>query len=151
MSWKSVSAVVAAAVCLASAVAAAGAATGSSHSARMRAGGAFGVVPSHGAKRLSAQRHEFLLQWYGGPVMHSTTVVPVFWGSSWTSSTFTGDKVTGLDYFYSHVGGSRYAHTNSEYYDNSGNVNTSSISKSGDLNDFTATPSGAPSNTARAR
>jgi hypothetical protein len=111
----------------------------------MQAGAALGLVPSHNAKRQRAGSHLFLLQWYGGPVMHSTTVVPLFWGSSWTSSTFTGDKVTGLDYFYSHVGGSAYAHTNSEYYDGSGNVNTSSISKSTDLRDASATPSGAPS------
>src|SRR5919201_5004336 len=145
MNCRSILAAVVAAICLASSVAAAIAATGSSHSARMQAGAALGLVPSHNAKRQRAGSHLFLLQWYGGPVMHSTTVVPLFWGSSWTSSTFTGDKVTGLDYFYSHVGGSAYAHTNSEYYDGSGNVNTSSISKSTDLRDASATPSGAPS------
>ncbi len=57
--------------------------------------------------------------------MHSTTVAPVFWGSSWTNSSFAGDKISGLDYFYSHVGGS--AHTNAEYYDASENVNTTNI------------------------
>src|SRR5207245_705803 len=46
---------------------------------------------------------------------------------------------------YSHVGGSGYAHTNSEYYDGSGNVNTTSISKASNVIDTSATPSGAPS------
>ena len=81
--------------------------------------------------------------------MHSTTVVPVFWGTKWSDSTFTADKVTGLDYFYSHVGGTPYLHTNSEYTDNSGNVNTTNVSKaSADKTDFNATPSGAPSTSA---
>src|SRR5262249_61645543 len=56
-----------------------------------------------------------------------------------------GAKVTGLDNFYSHVGGTAYLHTNSEYYDGSGHVNTSSVSKGTDLTDSSATPSGAPS------
>ena len=85
------------------------------------------------------------LLWHNGPVMHSTTVVPVFWGSKWSNSTFVGDKVDGLDYFYSHVGGSAYLHTNSEYTDGAGNVNTTNVSSSGHLSDSTATPSGAPS------
>jgi hypothetical protein len=66
-------------------------------------------------------------------------------GSNWNNSFFTSDKVTGLDDLYSHIGGSGYAHTNSEYYDGSGNVNTSSISKGSDITDTSATPSGAPS------
>jgi len=89
-----------------------------------------------------------LLQWHGGSVMHSTSVVPVFWGSKWSTSSFAGDKVTGLDYFYSHVGGSAYLHTNSEYTDTTGNVDTTHVSKETDLTDTSATPSGAPSTTA---
>ena len=77
--------------------------------------------------------------------MHSTTVVPVYWGSSWANTSFTGDKITGLDTFYSGVGGTAYARTNGEYYDGTGNVNTTNISKSANLKDSSATPSGAPS------
>ena len=65
--------------------------------------------------------------------MHSTSVVPIYWGSSWSSSSFVGDKVTGLDKLYGGIGGTAYAHTNSEYTDGSGHVNTSSISKSVEL------------------
>src|SRR5262249_2927915 len=101
-------------------------------------------VPSRSAKA-QANARTFLLQWHSGPVMHSTTVVPVFWGTSWSDTSFTGDKVTGLDYEYSHIGGTAYARTNGEYSDGLGNVNTTSISKGSDLSDFSATPSGAPS------
>src|SRR5690348_1613322 len=106
------------------------------------AGPAFGYVPSHDASRAGKQGRSLPLQWHGGVVMHSTTVIPVFWGSS---AAFGGDKTTGLDYLYSHIGGSSYAHTNSEYTDGSGHVNTTSISEGTDLSDSTATPSGAPS------
>jgi hypothetical protein len=113
----------------------------------LAAGPASGFVPSRNAGH-APLRHVSNLLWHNGPVMHSTTVVPVFWGSRWGDSTFTGDKMTGLDYVYAHVGATPYLHTNSEYYDGSGNVNTSSVSKSGDLIDTSPTPSGAPSTSA---
>ena len=136
----------AAVVCIGWIVGATNASTVGGHPS-LAAGPASGFVPARNAGR-APLRHVSNLLWNNGPVMHSTTVVPVFWGSSWGNSTFTGDKVTGLDYVYSHVGATPYLHTNSEYYDGSGNVNTSSVSKSGDLIDTTATPSGAPSTTA---
>ncbi|HET8893408.1 MAG TPA: hypothetical protein VFM96_04870 [Gaiellaceae bacterium] len=111
------------------------------------AGPAFGFVPSHNANHGGGSHggHVSLLQWHNGPVMHSTTVVPIFWGSSWSNSSFTGDKVTGLDYLYANIHGTPYAHTNSEYTDGSGSVNTASIGTGSDLTDTSATPSGAPS------
>jgi hypothetical protein len=144
MHKRSILAAVAAVVCLGWLVGATNASTVGGRPS-LAAGPASGFVP---ARAKAPSRHVSNLLWYGGPVMHSTTVVPVFWGSSWSNSTFTGDKVTGLDYVYSHVGGTSYLRTNSEYYDGSGNVNTSSVSKSGDLTDTSATPSGAPSTTA---
>jgi len=138
---------VAALVCVA-AVATAGGATAAQGPPSVAAGPAFGYVPSHNANQAatSGAKHFFALQWHNGPVMHGTTVVPVFWGSKWSNSTFVGDKVTGLDYFYSNVGGTPYLHTNFEYTDSSGHVSTS-VSKSSDKTDTSATPSGAPSTT----
>jgi hypothetical protein len=81
--------------------------------------------------------------------MHSATVVvPVYWGTSWSNPSFPGDKVTGLNTFYSGVGGSAYARTNGEYTDGAGQVNTTDITKASNLSDATATPSGAPSTSA---
>jgi hypothetical protein len=113
----------------------------------LAAGPAAGIVHSRGAQHRAPARRVFLLNWYGGPVQHSTTVVPIYWGTKWGNSNFVGDKVTGLDYLYSHVGGSSYLHTNSEYYDGSGNVNTTSVSKNSNFTDLSAAPSGAPSTT----
>jgi hypothetical protein len=145
MSSKLVVAAVVAAVCLVSVAGAAGIATAAGGPPSIAAGPAFGFVPSRNVNHQAPKRRLQLLAWHNGPVMHSTSVVPVFWGSSWNNSSFVGDKITGLDYVYSHVGGSGYAHTNSEYYDGSGNVNTTSISKASDRTDYSATPSGAPS------
>ena len=110
------------------------------------AGPAFGFVPSQNANHGGGGGgHFFNLSWHNGPVMHSTTVIPVYWGTSWNNSGFVGDKVSGLDTFYKGVGGTPYLHTNSEYTDSTGNVNTTSVSKGSNLTDATATPSGAPS------
>jgi hypothetical protein len=141
---KSILIAVLATVCVTAVVAGAGTAAGAP--SKLSAGPAIGLVPSRNANKQKPRGgHLLLLAWHGGAVMHSTTVVPVFWGSSWTSSSFVGDKISGLDYVYSHVGGTAYAHTNSEYYDGSGNVDTTNISKASDLSDYSATPSGAPS------
>jgi hypothetical protein len=62
------------------------------------------------------------LTWHGGPVMHGTFVEPIFWGASW--SGYSGDKVTGMQSFYSGMGSTSYAGTNSEYTDGAGHVDT---------------------------
>jgi hypothetical protein len=137
-------ATVVAALLVASIVAAAGSARVATKAAKLEAKPAHGFIPSRHAKAKLARRVS-QLTWHNGPVMHSTTVVPVYWGSRWSNSTFKGDKVTGLDTLYSGIGGTAYARTNGEYSDGSGKVNTSSVSRGGDLTDTSATPSGAPS------
>jgi hypothetical protein len=146
MRKRSVLAAAAAVVCLGWIVGATGASTVAGRPS-LAAGPASGFVPSHNAGHAKAQQHVSLLLWHNGPVQHSTTVVPVFWGSKWANGTFVSDKVTGLDYLYSHVGNTSYLHTNYEYTDTSGHVGLG-VSKSGDLTDTSATPSGAPSTSA---
>jgi hypothetical protein len=143
---KSVAATIAAALCVAGIVAAGSSARVGSVPDGLDAQPAHGFVPSRNANA-RVHSHYFALLWHNGPVMHATTVVPVYWGSSWGSSSFVGDKVSGLDTFYSGVGGTAYARTNGEYTDGSGNVNTTNIGKSANKTDTSATPSGAPSTT----
>jgi len=64
------------------------------------------------------------LTYHGGTVMHGTFVEPIFWGTSWSNSSFVGDKVSGLTLFFSGIGGSSYAGTTSEYTDGTGHVGT---------------------------
>lgn len=49
-------------------------------------------------------------------------VEPIYWGARWSSSTFVGDKTSGLLSFYSGFGVSSYDATNTEYTDSSDNV-----------------------------
>ena len=50
-----------------------------------------------------------LLTYHGGPVMTTGAYVePIFWGAQWGNSTFAGDKMTGLQSFYSGMSGSTY-------------------------------------------
>src|SRR6266536_2366771 len=143
MSKKTILAVVALALACAAIVAvSAASAAGRGGRPELAAGPASGFVPANAhAAQPGAGKHVSNLIWGGGPVMHATTVVPIYWGTSWGNSNFVGDKVTGLDNVYSHVGGTSYLHTNSEYTDNSGNVNTTNVSKGSDQTDLSATPS----------
>ena len=129
---------------LASVVAAASSASAAGGPPSIAAGPAFGFVPSQNANHAGRNAGRVLnLLWHNGPVMHSTTIVPVFWGTSWSNSSFKGDKQSGLDTLYSGIGGTPYLLTNSEYTDASGNVNTAAVTKASDLSDSTAT-SGTP-------
>ena len=67
-----------------------------------------------------------LMTWHGGPVLHTNSTMAIFWGSEWSSTSFQGDKVTGLDTFFGGLDRSSFAATSSEYTDGSGNVTTSS-------------------------
>ena len=64
------------------------------------------------------------LIYHGGPVMHGTVVEPIFWGPKWADANFAGDKISGMQSFFSGVGRSTYADTNTEYTDGSGHVSS---------------------------
>ncbi len=146
MSRKSIVAVIGTTVvCLAAVVAAASTATAAEGPPSIAAGPAFGFIPSRNAGHGGGHGGRVVnLTWHNGPVMHATTVNPIFWGTAW-GTAFKGDKQSGLDALYSGMGGTPYAHTNGEYSDASGAVNTIAIGRGKDAVDTTATPSGAPS------
>jgi len=57
-----------------------------------------------------------LMTYWGGAVMTTgADITPIYWGKSWGTATFAGDKMTGLTTFYGGVGGSKYLNTNTEY------------------------------------
>jgi hypothetical protein len=61
------------------------------------------------------------LLYHNGPVANSkVTVNAIFWGPSWYNDSFIGDKITGLQAFYTDLSGSNYAGTNTEYIDSNG-------------------------------
>jgi len=85
------------------------------------------------------------LTFHGGPILNSTVVKAVFWGTSWAN--YSGDKITGLGSFYSGVGGSSYIGTNTEYTGSNGAISRD-VSYGGSVVDTSAAPSRAPSTSA---
>jgi len=88
------------------------------------------------------------LTYHGGPILNSTVVQAVYWGTSWSSATFAGDKVSGLESFYTGVDGSNYIGTNTEYTDGNGGTISRNVSYQGSFFDPSAAPSRAPSTSA---
>ena len=106
------------------------------------AGGLNGIVFANGAHGNPHGNRSPQLVYHGGSVMATgAAVTSIFWGSSW--SGYTGDKVTGIDSFYSGFGATAYAGTNGEYTGSTGQVSTV-VTSSGHLIDSLAAPAGAP-------
>jgi hypothetical protein len=100
-----------------------------------------GVAQARGDAHAARPRRSSDLLWHNGTILTSTPVQAIFWGTSWSSP---GDKITGMDYFYSHVGGSSYMNTNTEYTGTNGQVGTG-VNYNGNFVDLSAAPSKAPS------
>ena len=83
------------------------------------------------------------LLWHNGAILTSSTVTAIFWGSSWATASFVGDKISGLDQFYGGIGGSHYMRTNTEYTGTNGQVG-SGVTYTGNVVDTSDGPSHAP-------
>jgi hypothetical protein len=81
------------------------------------------------------------MTWHNGDIMTSAVTEAIFWGSSWSNAAFVGDKISGLDTWYSGFGGSNYAKTSDEYTGTNGQV-TSSTSHLGHIVDTSTATSG---------
>lgn len=66
------------------------------------------------------------MTYHGGKIMPTAVTESIFWGSSWGSSP--GDKITGMDSWYSGFTGSNYAKTSDEYTGSNGQVGASTSS-----------------------
>jgi len=86
------------------------------------AGEARGLYYTHGAHPTGGGRPTANMTYHGGLIMPSATVKAIYWGASWGTSSFVGDKVTGLGTFYSGFGNSNYAATSNEYGGSNGQV-----------------------------
>lgn len=60
------------------------------------------------------------MEYHGGPVLARPVTQAIFWGPSWGSSSFAGDKISGLDSWYTGISGSSYAGSLDEYSDVTG-------------------------------
>jgi hypothetical protein len=88
-----------------------------------------------------ARTSRVLMTYHGGKVLQSAVTQAIFWGPSWADSTFAGDKMTGLDSWYSGYSGSGYAGTATEYTDSAGHHVGATTSYGGHVVD-TSTASG---------
>jgi hypothetical protein len=86
------------------------------------------------------------LLFQGGTILTRNVTAAIYWGTSWSNASFVGDKITGLDSWYSGFGGSNYAGTNTEYTGTNGQVGTSSTYL-GHVVDTSAVAGGAGHNT----
>ena len=89
-----------------------------------------------------------LMTSHGGPILATSKTLAIFWGSEWSSAAFAGDKISGMDAFFSGFAGSSLAATGTEYGDANGFVTTDSTYLGHTL-DTSAAPKHAP-NTAAA-
>ena len=80
-----------------------------------------GQTPDHGAKA-GGSGSSPNLSLHGGNIMFTAQTTAIFWGQNWGNATFIGDKISGLDTFYSDIGYSAYARTSDEYTDAIGPV-----------------------------
>ncbi|MEI6506041.1 MAG: hypothetical protein WCO90_09210, partial [Planctomycetota bacterium] len=67
-----------------------------------------------------AARRSANMTYHGGKIMPTAVSKAIFWGTTW--STYTGDKITGLDSWYTGHSGSNYAKTVNEYTGTNGQV-----------------------------
>lgn len=63
-----------------------------------------------------------LMTYHGGKIMTTAVTQSIFWGTSWSNSGFAGDKITGLDDWYTGFSNSNYAKTSDEYTGSNGQV-----------------------------
>jgi hypothetical protein len=81
---------------------------------------------------------------HGGPILASSVVKAIYWGTNWSNSSFYGDKQSGLDSFYNGWTNSKYAGTTTEYASNGQQV-SGALSYQGHVVDLSAGPSSPPS------
>jgi hypothetical protein len=58
-----------------------------------------------------------LMTYHGGKILTTSFTESIFWGPSWANSAFVGDKISGLDTWYTDFSNSNYAKTVGEYTD----------------------------------
>ncbi len=63
-----------------------------------------------------------LMLWHNGPILTSSAVQVIYWGTSWGNTGFVGDKINGLTSWYTGFSGSNYAKTSDEYTGTNGQV-----------------------------
>ena len=83
------------------------------------------------------------MTYHGGKIMPTAVTKAIFWGTSWSNSTFIGDKISGLDSWYTGFSNSNYAKTSGEYTDSTGTPVGATTTHMGNIVDTTAASGGS--------
>lgn len=70
----------------------------------------------------AARKRSPNMTYHGGKIMPTAVSKAIFWGPSWANSTFAGDKITGLDAWYTGHSNSNFSKTCDEYTGTNGQV-----------------------------
>jgi hypothetical protein len=84
------------------------------------------------------------MTYHGGKIMTTVVSKAIWWGKSW--ATYTGDKITGIDLWYTGHSGSNYAVTVNEYSGSNGTVG-STFHNQGFVQDFSTASGGNSTST----
>jgi hypothetical protein len=82
------------------------------------------------------------MTYHGGVILPSVVSEAIYWGPSWSNSSFVGDKITGLDSWYTGFSNSNYAKTSDEYTGSNGQLGPS-VTHNGHLIDTSAAANGS--------
>jgi hypothetical protein len=82
--------------------------------------GASGDAHSSGGGSSGGRTSSPNMTYHGGKIMPTYVTEVVFWGPSWSNTSFMGDKSSGLQAFYEGYSGSNYAKASNEYTDTIG-------------------------------
>jgi hypothetical protein len=102
---------------------------------------AHGVVHARGASVHFARRTANMT-YHGGKILPTVATKAIFWGPSWANSAFVGDKMSGLDSWYTGASGSNYAKTVDEYTGTNGQVGATATNQGHIIDTSTATGGG---------
>ena len=84
-----------------------------------------------------------LMTYHGGKILTTAVMETIFWGPTWTTSP--GDKITGLDAWYTGYSGSNYAKTVDEYTGSNGQVGPTTSFQGHVIDSTTASGGGSSS------
>ena len=98
----------------------------------------------HAARAARRRTNSPNMTYHGGKIMTTVVSKAIYWGPSWTNAAFAGDKVSGLDQWYTYHSGSLYAAASGEYTGSNGQVGSSGFLHLGHVVD-TSKPSSSSS------
>jgi hypothetical protein len=94
------------------------------------------------AAHQAGSRKNVNMTYHGGKIMQTAVTKVILWGPSWANTSFVGDKMTGLDSWYTGFINSNYAVTSDEYTGTNGQVGPNT-SYQGNVTDLSTAANGS--------